>query len=179
MADLGFDSSVLSPFARASRLDTLEQLTRGHRRVTTPAVLDELDRGAGRYPLLATVRSVTWIEIVSANSLDELVAFSDFVRLLGAGTRNIGEASILAWARHAGGVALVDDQSAVDAAHANGVQVRRSLALLGEGVHTGLLAIEMACALVDELRAIGGARLPCDGKRFEEWAEMHGLFVRH
>lgn len=47
---LGFDSSVLSPFARAERLDILEQMTRGDRCVVTRAVLDEIDQGCNIYP---------------------------------------------------------------------------------------------------------------------------------
>jgi hypothetical protein len=90
-AALGFDSSVLSPFARAGRLDVLERLTDGRRCVVTPAVLDELDRGCVKYPRLADVRALSWLETVEANSLEELRAFSRYVRILGAGSETSGK----------------------------------------------------------------------------------------
>ncbi len=177
MATLGFDSSVLSPFARARRLETLEQLTNGHHRVVTRAVLEELDHGIPKHPLLAVVRSLPWLEIVSVDAFEELVAFSDFVRVLGAGRRNIGEASILAWALNRGGVALIDDQSAVNAGKDKDIEVRRSLGLVCDGLHKKTITIEAARTLVDELVNLGGARFPCDGAAFEAWAEANGLLV--
>jgi predicted nucleic acid-binding protein len=174
---LGFDSSVLSPFARAKRLDVLEQLTAGHRCVVTRAVLDELDRGSVAYPRLAEVRSRSWLEVVAANSLDELVAFSYYVRVLGSGDRNVGEASILAWAEVSSGVAVVDDNAAVSAARTRNVAVRRSLGLLCDGLHRKALTIEQARTLVDELVSAGGSRFPCDGAGFESWAESNGLLA--
>lgn len=178
MATLGFDSSVLSPFARARRLETLEQLTSGHHRVVTRAVLEELDHGVAKYPLLADVRALRWLELVAIDSFEELVAFSDFVKVLGSGPRNIGEASILAWALHQGGVALIDDQSAVNAGKDKDVEVRRSLGLVSDGLHRKTITIDAARNLIDELVTIGGARFPCDGAGFETWAEANGLLVR-
>ncbi len=178
MAALGFDSSVLSAFARARRLEVLERLTNGHRRVVTKAVLDEMDRGIAMHRLLADIRGLTWLEIVGVDALTELIAFSDFVRILGSTGRNIGEASILAWAQISGGVAIVDDQAAVNAARAKNVVVRRSLALVGDGVHRKVITMDEARSLVDDLAASGGARLPCDGAGFEAWAEANGLALR-
>lgn len=72
---------------------------------------------------------------------------------------------------------MVDDNAAVLAARARGVQVRRTLALLCDGLSRRLLPIEQACALVDELIGPGGARLPCDGSGFVQWAERNGLLA--
>jgi predicted nucleic acid-binding protein len=174
---LGFDSSVLSAFARAKKLDMLGQLTHGHRRVVTRAVLDELDRGCAAYPTLADVRSQSSLEVVAVDSLEGLVAFSHYVRVLGSQARNVGEASILAWGEVGAGVAVVDDNAAVTAAKAKNVAVRRSLGLLCDGLHKKSITIEQARLLVDELASKGGARLPCDGAGFAAWAESNGLLA--
>ena len=128
--------------------------------------------------MLADIRGLSWIEIVPVDALAELVAFSDFVRILGSRGRDIGEASILAWALISGGVAIVDDQAAVNAARANNVTVRRSLALIGDGVHKRVITLAEARSLVDDLASAGGARLPCDGAGFEVWAEANGFGLR-
>jgi hypothetical protein len=39
------------------------------------------------------------------------------------------------------------------------------------------LSIEQASALVDELVTVGGARFPCDGASFVQWAERNGLLA--
>lgn len=175
---LGFDSSVLSAFARARRLDVLERLTSGHRRVVTRAVLDELKRGCDQYPALSDVETLHWLEAVSVDSLSELVVFAHYIRVLGSDDHHIGEASILAWAENSSGIVVVDDNAAVNAARARGVTVRRSLGLLCHGLNRGTLTMEAARALVDGLRGEGEARFPCDGAGFERWAETNGLLLR-
>lgn len=177
MAIVGFDSSVLSPFARARRLDVLERLTARHARVTTPAVLGEIDRAVAMYPDLATVRTASWLQVVHGDSVAELVTFDEFVRILGGSSRNLGEASLLAWAKHAGGVAILDDHGAVNAAKSKQVPVRRSLALLCEGLQAHTVTMAEASAIIDDVQRLGGARLPCDGAGFAAWAEANGLFV--
>jgi predicted nucleic acid-binding protein len=126
---------------------------------------------------LDDVRNQQWLEVVAVDSLKELIAFSDYVRILGSGGRNIGEASILAWAEVGGGVAIMDDHAAVNAARSRNVAVRRSLGLLCNGLHKKTLTMEDARSLVDELASIGGARFPCDGAGFEAWAENNGLLA--
>ena len=174
---LGFDSSVLSAFARARRLDDLESLTAGYSRIVKPAVLEELAIGSVMYPALAAVKELPWLHPVVGETVEELVVFDEYVRALGEGTRNIGESSLLAWAEVSAGVAFIDDGPAVQIAKSRGVIVRRSLALIMEGRRTGLLNSAAARVLVDELVTLGGARFPCDGASFEAWAESHGLIV--
>lgn len=175
---MGFDSSVLSAFARARRLDVLERVTSGHRRVVTRAVLDELKRGCDQYPALSDVETLPWLETVSVDSLSGLMVFAHYVRVLGSDDHHIGEASILAWAEISPGIAVVDDNAAVNAAKVRGVGGRRSLGLLCHGLNRGALTMEGARALVDDLRVSGGAWFPCDGAGFERWAESHGLLLR-
>jgi hypothetical protein len=174
---VGFDSSVLSPFARAMRLDVLERLVQGRRCVVTRAVLEEIERGCAEHPALAMVGTLSWLEVVSIDALAALRVFNAYMRVLGEDERNVGEASILAWAEVTGSIAVVDDNAAVIAARARRVQVRRTLALLCDGLNRRLMTIEHACELVDELISRGGARLPCKGADFPGWAEGKGLIV--
>jgi len=172
---LGLDSSVLSPFARAERLDVLERLTSGRRRVVTEAVLREIDRGCAEHPPLAQIRALSWLDVVSPRSPTELEVFNEYIRVLGAAERNIGESSILAWAEATSSMVVMDDDDAVRAARKRNVSVLRTLTLLCNGLHGKLLTIDQASALVDELVTAGGARFPCDGASFVQWAERNGL----
>jgi predicted nucleic acid-binding protein len=172
---LGLDSSVLSAFARAERLDLLERLTGGRRRVVTEAVLAEIDRGCPDYPPLANVRSLPWLEVVRPHSPVELGIANEYIRILGSNHRNVGESSILAWAETTSNMVAMDDDDAVRAARKRKVVVLRTLTLLCNGLHKRILTVEQACTLVDELVTVGGARFPCDGASFVQWAERNGL----
>ncbi|HEY4243975.1 MAG TPA: hypothetical protein VGM88_29375 [Kofleriaceae bacterium] len=169
------DSSVLSAFAKAEQLDSLERLTAGSRRSVTRAVLEEIDIGVAIHPRLANVRSCTWLEHVTTDGLQELRVFSEYIQLLGSSGRDIGEAATLAWAETHGGVALIDDDAAARAGRARSCVVRRSLWLVADGVNRAVLTREGACRLVDDLVRLGDARFPCDGQSFLGWAEDKGL----
>jgi hypothetical protein len=150
----------------------LELLTRGRRRVVTRAVLDEIARGQALHPVLGDVAALDWLAPVPVDSLDELLAFTAHLRILGSDGRNIGESSILAWAEVHGGIALVDDQAAVNAAKLRHVPTRRSLALLCDGIRTEVLTIAQARSLVDELVAVGAVavrRCRLRGLAASEW----------
>jgi predicted nucleic acid-binding protein len=175
---LGIDSSVLSPFARAGKLELLEQLTAGRPRMVSRAVLEEIDRGVTDYPRLADVRGCTWLELFVVDGLAELGVFSEYVRLLGAGGRHTGEAATLAWAEVHQTVALIDDDDAVQIGRARKCEIRRTLALVADSVQRTVLSVDDASRLVDDLIRIGGARFPCDGQTFIAWAEDRGLIVR-
>jgi predicted nucleic acid-binding protein len=172
---LGFDSSVLSPFARAGRLDVLDRLTRGRPRVITEAILVEIERGCFQHPRLAEVRALSWLEIVRVDSPHQLEVFNEYIRILGTADRNIGESSILAWAEATSSMVVMDDDDAVRAARGRNVVVLRTLTLICSGLNQKLLTNEQACTLVDELASEGGARFPCDGAGFVQWAERNGL----
>lgn len=155
----------------------LERVTSGRRCVVTRAVLDEIERGRELYPALADVPTLPWIEIVPVDSLGALVAFNHYVRVLGFDDRNIGEASILAWAEISSNIAVVDDSAAVNAAKLRKVRVLRSLGLLCNALQRGVATVDEVRRVIDDLKTIGGARLPCDGAGFERWAEDHGLLT--
>ncbi len=164
-----FDTSCLSCFARAGRLETLQSIVAGRRTVVPRAVLEELDNGVADHPALADVRSAEWIEMVPVDGLRELRLFAQYVRLLGAGQRDVGESSALAWAEAYEAVAIVDDQTAVNIARQRGVRVRGTLSLIADGIRQSILDNGEAERLIDDLRA-GGARFPCTGSEFIVWA---------
>ncbi|MEZ4359259.1 MAG: hypothetical protein R3B48_03700 [Kofleriaceae bacterium] len=166
---------MLSAFARARRLTTLDELTAEWTlRAVTRAVLDELGRGKAKDPTLGQVHAESWLTVVPSDSLEDLRVFGEYSRVLGSSKKNIGEASILAWAEVQGGIVIIDDAAAVAAAKSRGVKVRRSLALLCDALERQRLRIPDASRLVDDLIR-GGARFPCDGVEFERWAKANGL----
>jgi predicted nucleic acid-binding protein len=174
---LVFDSSVLSCFARAGHLEVLNTLTSAHRRVMVRAVKEEIDRGVLQYSRLGAVQQCGWLDVVRGDSLVEMAAFSHYVGILGCGERDVGEAATLAWAEAHHAVAVLDDQAGVNAGKQRGVQIKRTLALISTGVQQGILAEDDAAALVDDLIRSGGARFPCDGRRFVPWCREKGLLV--
>ena len=173
---LVFDSSVLSCFGRANRLETIEALSEGHRRVMTRVVKDEIERGIRQHSSLADVLHCGWLEVVQGDRLEELAAFSEYLRCLGGGPRNEGEAATLAWAEVNAGIAILDDQTGVNIGRQRGVTMKRSLSLIATGIQNGLLAENHAITLVDEL-VVGGARFPCDGRGFLQWCRENGLLT--
>jgi len=178
--NLVFDTSILSCFSRANDLEQLELLTGyADRRVTTRAVIDELRQGMSDYPKLAMVEEQSWLQHVSVDGLDELRLFAEFSRrLVDSKNRNIGEASALAWAKKHDGTFLSDDQTAIVLAKEKGIEYRRTLALVADGVCRKTISQTEAGALVDEL-IDGGAHFPCrGGSEFLAWANIRGLFDR-
>jgi hypothetical protein len=96
----------------------LERLTGSYRRVVPQAVLDELRVGETHHPPLADVRNAEWLEMVACDGLEELRVFAQYVRILGSGQRDIGEASVLAWAEVQGAIAVLDERAGTQAARA-------------------------------------------------------------
>lgn len=177
---VAIDSSVLSPFARADKLDVLQQLTAERRRVVHHAVLEEIDAGVAEYRRLADVRRCSWLEPVSTDNVDELRIAMQYLTDLGTDGdgRNVGEATTLAWAEVHGAVALVDDALAVAFGRKRGCTVVRTLRLITHALAEKTLAEADASQLVDALVREGGARFPCDGASYLTWAENQGLLVR-
>jgi predicted nucleic acid-binding protein len=174
MTALALDSSPLSCFARCGRLPLLADLTQGYERVTTKAVINEIEQGCADHPRLQDALSLPWIELVRMDGLDELRLFAEYSRRLVVGVRNVGEASVLAWAEAHGGIALIDDQAAVSCGRERNVKVERTLAIVAKGVRLKLLSRGDAASLVDDL-VRAGARFPCTGEQFVGWATDKGL----
>ncbi|MDP8927151.1 MAG: hypothetical protein M3O70_00850 [Actinomycetota bacterium] len=171
-----FDASPLSHFARAAELDILCEITNGFERATTQSVLDEVRTGARKHPELHDVERLGWLTIVRTDSLPVLQAYGEYSRLLGSSTRDVGEASVLAWCEVNGGVAYVDDQAAHNVGNQRGVEVRRTLNLIIEGCRRALYDEARAQALVQVL-ADRDARLPLDAvDDLFSWARIEGLW---
>ncbi|MDY0061378.1 MAG: hypothetical protein RBU45_16335 [Myxococcota bacterium] len=169
-----FDSSCLCPFALADRLDTLRRFTEGSERRTTRAVLDEIRAGVTAHPALEGLLHLDWLEAVPIDGLPELIVFSDLRRRFGHGKRDIGEASVLAWAEVHGAVAVLDDQTGRIVAQERRIAYRGTLGILALAIRNGRTTLPEAAVTVDLLRA-AGARLPCDGEGFVVWCGEHGL----
>lgn len=173
---LVFDSSVLSGFARAQLLGPLRDLTEGFDRLTTQSVLDELKRGASLFPLLDDALSLDWLQVVRVDGLAELIVFTECADRLGSRReRNVGEASVLAWADVNQQIALIDDGTARQVGLDRGVAVHGSLWLMARGVSKGEITMDDATGMIDSLVAQGGAYLPCSGEQFASWAAANGL----
>ena len=177
MAVLVLDSAPLSSFARAGRLDTLRALTEGDERVTTRAVMDEIEEGVRAHPELQGILALDWLRVERVDGLAELRAFARYASRLGSDVHNVGEASVLAWAEVHGVVALTDDEPAVQAGREHGVSVQRTLALVARGVRRGIISQEEGGILVDQLLR-AGARFPFDLGEFIPWAAAQGLLQR-
>jgi hypothetical protein len=169
-----FDSTPLNHFGRARRLVELEAITTGHRRVATEAVRGELEDGLAAHPDIGAVLQLPWLEFVSTGTLQELRVFAEYARRLGAGPRNVGEASVLAWAEVNGAIAIVDDRAATNHGRERRVEVHGSLWLIWEGYRLGHLDRPSAEGLVDALRDTE-VWFPCDGATFFDWARREGL----
>jgi hypothetical protein len=90
-----FDSSPLSCFAGSGRLALIEKLTAGYERVTTRAVINELEQGCAGFPPVRDALALPWIKPVTVNGLDELRLFAEYSRRLVAGERNVGDSAEL------------------------------------------------------------------------------------
>lgn len=104
---LVFDTSPLSHFARAGQLDVLEAIVEGDDSFVTATVLGEIDIGLAVHHELKAVRRAPWLTPVRIEGLAELTVFAEYVRTLGSGPRNIGEAETLAWAETHDAVAVI------------------------------------------------------------------------
>jgi predicted nucleic acid-binding protein len=170
---LVFDTGPLSHFARQSWLGVLKAVVGDRRAVIPDLVVNELAIGARTDSSLQAVLDADWIERRELRSDAELAAYATFASLLVKGTRNIGEAGVLALATTMSGIAVVDDGAARRAAADHGVVLRPTLALLCEAIRGGLLTVALVSALADDLLSTA-YRLPFARGEFERWARDQG-----
>lgn len=168
---LVFDSSVLSAFAAARRLSVLRDLGETWGLMTTQAVLDELAHRDSP----ASSADLSWLRVGHVDALGELRVLGEYMKVLGSGFRDMGEATVLTWAEAHDGIAIIDDQAAKKAAGRRGVSCHGTLWLIvTEGYLAGRLDEAAARDLVD-LLAEGNARFPCRGEDLFAWARVQGL----
>lgn len=173
--ELVFDNTPLSHFARAGRLDVLEDLVAAYRCITLAEVANELHAGLAEHPSLAKVLAAPWLEVIELRELDEIVAFARYKSELGGGPdRNTGEAAVLGWTAVHGGIAIIDERAGTRIAHRDGIDVHGTMWLVANGVRSGRLARPVAEQIIDELVATDMV-LPVDGAGFFAWAYDEGL----
>lgn len=126
---LVFDTTCLSHFARADRLDVLGDLLAGAASYVPHVVREELRSGSAVYPELAQVLDVEWLRIVTLDSLDRLQRFTVWTSRIGSGMRDLGEASVLAVAEELGAIALIDEREATRVGRSYGVDVHGTSSL--------------------------------------------------
>ena len=173
-AVLVLDAMCLNHFARVDRLDVLRHLLVDHECCTTYVVLSELRAGVSVHADLQAALELEWVRPVRLESVPELECFAKWVDRIGAGERNLGEASVFAVAELCHGTAITDDQPATRVARRFGIEVHGTVWLLTRACKAGKLTVAAAGNLVDMLRATG-MRLPCTGPEFDSWARHHGL----
>lgn len=172
--ELIFDTMVLNHFALADRLDVLASLIAGRQCATTAVVVEELRTGTEHNSVLANAVELEWVQVVVLDQSAEVRCFAKWVRRLGAGTRDVGEASVFAAAEIRGAVAITDDRAATRVGRAYGLTVHGTIWLLTSACRSGKLTEAGASALVDSLRRTGH-RLPCTGAEFPTYARRFGL----
>jgi predicted nucleic acid-binding protein len=169
-----FDTSALYHAALAERLDVLGDLTGTAECVTTRTVLDEL-RQAGRTDRrLLDVQRQGWLTEVRFDGLAETRHLVEWMRRLEIDTRDYGELTVIAYAQMHGAVVIVDDKKARRLAKREGLRAHGSLWLIAAACRAGRLSDAGARSLVDALVGTG-ARLPCAGAEFRDWAADCGL----
>jgi predicted nucleic acid-binding protein len=171
---LVFDTTCLSHFARADRLDVLGDLLAGTESFVPHVVREEIRDGSEEHPELAQVLDVEWLRVIGLDSLDRLRRFTVWTSRVGAGMRDLGEASVLAVAEELGAVALIDERDATRIGRAHGVDVHGTIWLLASACCDGKLTEVAASNLVDTLTTTG-MRLPCTGADFPRYASVNGL----
>jgi predicted nucleic acid-binding protein len=169
-----FDTTCLSHFARADRLDVLGDLLREVESVVPQVVREELREGCDAYPALAQILNLEWLRVAPLDSLDRLRRFALWSGRVGAGTRNLGEAGVLAVAEELGATALIDDREATRVGRTYGVDVHGTIWLLARACRDGKLTVVGAGNVVDALAA-SGMRLPCSGADLPAYAAVHRL----
>lgn len=173
MALLVFDAPPLSAFARAGRLPLLMELVAGHDCVTTNAVLAQLRQGSNSFPTLGDVVANQWPREVKLGAPSELLAFAGCMDHFGLTERDVACATTLAWAETNSGIVITDNQVVCEVAKERGIQCRRSLSLVANGLRNRKLDDDGARDLVDDLLR-AGARFPYDGATFVAFARDRG-----
>lgn len=176
MTSLVFDTTALSHFARAGRMDELRMAVAEDEPVLLVEVAAELARGIPSYPSLGSVAAAGWLKQVELEELPELAAFARYKGELGGGPeRNNGEAAVLAWVSVNGGVAIIDEVAARAMGGRERLQAHGSLWLLIRSFKTRVHDRATVEAIVDDL--IGtGMRLPVNsGAALFAWAYEAGI----
>jgi predicted nucleic acid-binding protein len=154
----------------------LEAIVQDEDSFVSATVLGEIDVGRPLHRELDAVRRATWLTPVRIEGLAELTVFAEYVRILGSGPRNIGEAETLAWAETHDAVAVIDERAGARAGQQRGVAVHGTLWLIARAIRAAALERHEVVELIDAL-ADAEAWFPSEarGEGFFRWAAEHGL----
>ncbi|NDU73861.1 hypothetical protein GWI34_14625 [Actinomadura sp. DSM 109109] len=169
-----FDAMLLNHFARADRIDVLRDLHIDRICYTTHVVREELRAGIGSSTTLENLLTLDWLDVKRLDTLEQIATFATWVRRLGAGPRNVGEASVFATAELWDAIALTDDQDAVRVGRKYELEVHGTIWLLSVACKSGKLTEVNVSNLIDALEHTG-MRLPCSGSEYGDWARQHRL----
>lgn len=171
MNEAVLDTSVLCCFARIERMDLLGRVLSAFEVVVTEDVLDEVRRRSAIEPVLHRAIGLPWIRVVQLQEPAELELFTRYYQRL-----DLGESTVLAYAKRRGVVALLDEKAGRQLAREEQIAVHGSIWVLAGAIRGGMLTMDQACEMIDVLRD-AGTYLPCTGADFPAWAHLHGLLV--
>jgi predicted nucleic acid-binding protein len=176
VTSLVLDTTALSHFARAARMNELQAAVADDEPVLLAEVAAELIRGIPGYLSIGTATEGAWLKQVELEELPELAAFARFKGELGGGPdRNNGEAAVLAWVSVNGGIAIIDEVVARTIGRREGLQVHGSLWLLIRSFKNGVFDRATVEGILDDLIATG-MRLPVTtGPALFAWAYEAGI----
>lgn len=169
-----FDTTCLCHFARIDRIDVLGELMKDDACYLPDLVAAEIAIGAKERECLRVIPRLDWLVPFDFDTVARLNLLNEWVERLGAGTRDMGEAAVLAAAQEFGAVALIDDRVAKKVAEKAGAEVHGTLWLLACACKDGTITEAAASRTVDELSG-EGMRLPCSGSDFSAYARKAGL----
>lgn len=155
-----FETTVLSAFALAGRLDIVRGLY-GGRATWTLVVHDELMRGMKEEPLLGDAVAADWLgepqPVFDIGRVENLR-----LRLGGHATdqRHRGEASCIVLAERIGAGVLLDDRDAKRLAEALRIPTGTTVSVLTVAVREGQVSADEASELLTDLIDRHGRRLP-------------------
>ncbi|MFC7381585.1 hypothetical protein [Sphaerisporangium rhizosphaerae] len=166
------DTMVIHHFAKADRLDVLGACV--VEMSTTTIVAAEIGKYIHQYPSLTSLAQLEWLQILPQDTAEGLTAFGRWIELLGAGSYDLGEASVFAAAETHSLVALTDDRDATRVGRCQGLEIHGTVWLLTRLHALAKMTLVEICGHVDALRSTG-MRLPCTGTELPRWAKHHGL----
>lgn len=171
---LVFDTGPLFHLAKAGRLKVLQTLTGNRKAIMSDVVHRELSKHPLSNRIIQPLLDTQSIVCHPLETGVEMEAYSRYLGKLRKGSRNKGEASVLALAETLPGIAAIDDTAGRRTARINGIEYRPTLRLLCDAVNEGRLELSLASTVVDDLLA-SEYWLPLKAGEFERWAIGNGF----
>jgi predicted nucleic acid-binding protein len=154
------ETTVLSAFALAGRLDILRDRYRGCG-TWTIAVHDELMRGVLDEPRLGDAVAAEWLG--EPRAVFDVARVEQFRLRLGGRSgdkRHLGEATCIVLAQQIGAGILLDDRDAKRVAEGSGIGTGTTISVLKAAITDRQISAPQAKHLVDDLIDRDGRRLP-------------------